>query len=503
MLTLGSNLQVIPAPSEAVRLATSLTVGNDFVVSADPELSFEASVVTHLFGRIRAEADTATVSLTLDGDISLLGPEGYRLQIGEKGISIQAATAAGVLHGIQTLRQLLPSQLENDEIAEAIQLLCMTITDRPQFSWRGFMLDVSRHFFTTAEIKQILDWMSYLKLNVFHWHLMDDGGWRMEVKKYPNLTDHGAWRQEKDFLWDYHDIDFPGKESGQPLYGGFYTQDEMREVVAYAAERHITVVPELEMPGHSLAACWSYPELCCDEASVTQFLAGKRLHHPNEFCAGNEFVFEFLEGVIDELLDIFPSEFIHIGGDEVDKILWRSCSRCTKRMEEEGLASVEELQSYFIRRIERLLNAKGRRLMGWDEILEGGLAPHAAVMSWRGVDGGIQAARQGHTVVMTPTTHCYFDYDHEKLSTKQILSFNPRLPGELNPEEGAFVLGGQANLWTEYVPDFDALQRQTFPRLIAMAQVLWSKDTDETLFFAGIEGQKERLNRFGVHAFGE
>ena len=351
------------------------------------------------------------------------------------------------------------------------------IKDRPRFPWRGLMLDTGRHMFAPAFIKRLIDLMALHKLNVFHWHLTEDQGWRIEIKKYPRLTEIGAWRNISPLPGEMEAPD------GQP-YGGFYTQAQIREIVAYAASRFITVVPEIEMPGHAMAALASYPELGCTGgpyAVRTSWGIAKDV-----FCAGNEQTFAFLEDVLGELLALFPGEFIHIGGDESPKERWKACPKCQAAMQAHGLKDEEQLQSYFVQRIERFLNARGRRMIGWDEILEGGLAPNATVMSWRGMDGGLAAVQAGHDVVMTPTSHCYLDYPQTQAldpslpkwmahnTLEKVYEFEP-VPGGLSPAESAHVLGGQGNLWTEFVPTEQRAEYMLFPRAAALAERWWSE----------------------------
>ncbi|MES1227444.1 MAG: beta-N-acetylhexosaminidase, partial [Armatimonadota bacterium] len=407
-----------------------------------------------------------------------LKAEGYRLTTRPGSIDIQAHDAAGVYYAVQTLRQLLPAGIERGSVKQAT-LGSYSIEDAPKFPWRGMLLDTSRHFFTTAEVKQDLDLLAMQKMNVFHWHLTDDGGWRIQIKKYPNLTRQGAWRvanpnpeEKKSDLWDWQKLRFPAPGSKAKKYGGFYTQEEIRDVVRYAAQRHITVVPEIEMPGHSLAVVSSYPELGCT-VSDAEYKKASSMSGKNVWCAGKEKTFSFIQDVLDEVFDLFPSKVVHIGGDEVDKYLWNHCDDCQKRMKTEGLKDAEELQSYFIKRIDKYVASKGRRLMGWDEILQGGLAPNAMVMSWRGTTGGIAAAQANHDVVMTPTSHCYFDYSYSQISTDHVLSFEP-VPAALTGASASHVLGGQCNLWTEWVPNQKTAQQRLFPRLLAMSEVLWS-----------------------------
>jgi hexosaminidase len=402
--------------------------------------------------------------------LSALGSEGYRLSSSKKGIKIEAATPAGLFYGVQTLLQLLPPEIEGQGAAENIvwSIPSVKIEDRPRFVWRGMHLDVGRHFLPKEFVKRYIDLLAMYKMNMFHWHLTEDQGWRIEIKKYPRLTEVGAWRRES-------------MDDGIP-HGGFYTQDDIREVVAYAKQRFITVVPEIEMPGHCQAALAAYPELSC---SGGPFKVGTEWGIIYDvFCAGNEKTFEFLQGVLSEVIDLFPSRYVHVGGDEVPKLRWQNCYKCQERIKSEGLTNENELQSYFIKRIENFLAGKGKSLVGWDEILEGGIAPNATVMSWRGTAGGIEAARSGHDVVMSPTSHCYFDYYQGLfdepwsiggfLPLEKVYSYEP-VPEELTPEQARHVLGAQANLWTEYIASGPQAEYMLLPRLLALSEVVWSE----------------------------
>jgi hexosaminidase len=402
-----------------------------------------------------------------------LKPEHYKLEMADQKIRITYGDKAGLLYALQSLDQLTRTDPGTETVMEA------SIVDGPAFSWRGVHLDCSRHFFTVAEIKQFLDQMLTLKLNTFHWHLTDDQGWRLEIKRYPKLTEVGAWR---DSTVIGHFSRTP-REYEHKRYGGFYTQEEAKEIVRYAAERGITVVPEIELPGHARAALAAYPELGC---------TGEQLPVPglwgvfdDVFCSRPETI-AFLENVLEEVIAVFPSQTIHIGGDECPKVRWDSCPNCQRVREENGLHDSHELQSYVIRRMEEFLRARGRKLMGWDEILEGGLAENAQVMSWRGIEGGIAAAKQQHPVVMTPTAFCYFDYYQSGhpdeplaiggyLPLEKVYAFDP-VPDGLTEEEQAYILGAQANLWTEYLPEMEDVYYNAFPRLVAMAEVLWTKE---------------------------
>jgi hexosaminidase len=416
--------------------------------------------------------------------------EGYDLTITPDGVLLEARTPHGLFYGVQTLRQMLDSNPRG----ESRSLPAVTIADYPRYNWRGMHLDVCRHFMSAEFVRKYIDLLAYHKYNVFHWHLTDDQGWRIEIKKYPKLTEVGAWRMQ----------------DGQ-RYGGFYTQDEVRQIVAYAAERFITVVPEIEMPGHAKAALASYPELSC--AGVPLPVEEKWGVFKEVFCAGNDETFAFLEGVLSEVLGLFPSEFIHVGGDECPKELWKECPKCQARIKAEKLANEEELQSYFVQRMGKFLSSRGRRLLGWDEILEGGLAPNATVMSWRGNKGGIAAAQQGHDVVMSPTTHCYFDYrisskpEHTgaryaktPLTLPMVYSFEPT-PPELNAEQAKHVLGGQGNVWTEFMPDEKRVEFMVFPRACALAEVLWTPPNRRNFddFRTRMELHEKRLAALGVN----
>jgi hexosaminidase len=428
-----------------------------------------------------ARAESGSQSTGSAGDSAYR--EGYGLKVTPTRIEIDAGEPAGLFYGVQTLRQLLPPSIESPERLSGVAwtIPAVTIQDEPRYAWRGMMLDVSRHFFSKEFVKHFIDYLAMHKLNRFHWHLVDDQGWRIEIKKYPRLTEVGAWRVDREHLhWNAREKQKPGERA---TCGGFYTQDEIREIVEYARSRFITIVPEIEMPAHVTASLTAYPELSCTGGPFT-VPPGGVWPITDIYCAGNDKVFEFLQDVLDEVLPLFPGEFIHVGGDEATKTEWKKCAKCLERIRAEGLKDEEELQSYFIRRMEKYLVMKGRRLIGWDEILEGGLAPEATVMSWRGMQGGIEAARQGHYVVMSPTSHCYFDYyqgDPETeplaiggfLPLKKVYSFEPT-PGELTPDEARLILGGQANLWTEYISTPSHAQYMTFPRVAALSEAVWS-----------------------------
>jgi hexosaminidase len=438
-----------------------------------PATGFPLAIKEGIGGAINLVIDTALV----------MNPEGYILTVGKRKVTVTGNTPAGLSRGFQTVRQLLPPQLESDSVVIGVKwtMPCVSVTDYPRFAWRGMHLDVSRHFLDVDFIKRYIDIIAMHKMNVFHWHLVDDQGWRIEIKKYPRLTEVGAWRVDREELpWNSRPLQQPGEKT---TYGGFYTREEMKEIVAYAAERHINVVPEIEMPAHVGAALAAYPEYSCTGGPFT-VPPGSVWPITDIYCAGKEETFAFLEDVLTEVMEIFPSPVIHIGGDEADKTEWRKCPHCQARIGKEGLKDEAELQSYFVRRIEKFLSSKGRRLIGWDEILEGGLAPGAAVMSWRGFEGGIEAARAGHDVVMTPISHTYFNLYQADPATEplayrglitleKVYSFEP-VPEGLTYDEAKHIIGAQACLWTEMVHNGKTAEYMILPRLTALSEVLWS-----------------------------
>lgn len=461
-----------------------------------PATGFELPVEKH--GKI-------TFCLVTDPD---LGQEGYHLEVKPDRIRLSAQTPAGIFYGVQTLLQLLPPTIKSREVQPGDtrwSIPAADITDSPRFPWRGMMLDVSRHWFTKEEVKKLLDEMAEYKFNVFHWHLTDDQGWRIEIKSLPELTRVGAWRAPRVGQWWQRQRQQPGEA---PTYGGFYTHDDIKEVVAYAAARHIRVIPEIDVPGHSLAALVAYPHLACREAPAAVNVGNKFYgEDENTLCVGKEETFEFMDKVLTEVAALFPDEYVHIGGDECYKDFWHTCPRCQARMKAEGLKNENELQSYFIHRMEALLKEKGKKLIGWDEIIEGGLAPEATVMSWRGMAGGIKAAQAGHHVVMTPDNHCYLDlwqgepsvepdtYSMCRLSDSY--AFNP-VPDGVAPE---MILGGQGNLWAESVPTFHHAEYMLWPRGWALAEVLWSGPgrAEWNRFYPRVEQHFLRADKAGVN----
>jgi len=454
-----------------------------------------------------AQAPKNSILLTTEGAAPALTEEGYELRVTPDSVLIRSPASTGLFYGVQTLFQLLPPEVFalKPSLNMAWMIPCLLIQDKPHFYWRGFMLDVSRHFFTKMEIKKLLDVMAVHKLNTFHWHLTDDQGWRIEIRNFPRLTNIAAWRKSIGYGLDSKSSNADGPDG---RYGGYYSQEDIREIVAYAQDRHIMIVPEVEMPGHSTAALSAYPELGCTCCSVEQQVQPPR-DTPDIYCAGNDQGYDFLEKVLTELCKLFPSKFIHIGGDEVSKWTWKDCPLCQARMRQLGLRSELDLQSYFISRIGAFLSAKGRRLIGWSEILEGGLAPNSVLMDWIG--GAAEAARAGHDVVMSPNSHCYFDYYQSRdrsreppasgayLPPQTVYSFNP-FPHHLDPQYHAHILGAQANLWTEYIPSFKQVEYMTFPRLCALAEVVWSGPAGRRWgeFRPRLGGHLERLKELGV-----
>ncbi|WP_303917800.1 family 20 glycosylhydrolase [Draconibacterium sediminis] len=430
-----------------------------------------------------------------------IGNEGYRLSIQNDRVFLNANTTAGLFYGMHSIWQLLTAN-------EGTTLPCMDITDYPRFGWRGLHLDVSRHFMPVEFIYKYIDFIALHKMNVFHWHLVDDQGWRIEIKKYPKLTEVGAWRADREDL-DWNSRKEPVKEN-EPKYGGFYSQEDVKAIVEYARKKHVTVIPEIEMPAHVMSALAAYPELSCT-GEYKPVPPGGVWPITHIFCAGKEETFNFLEDVLTEVMGLFPSTYIHIGGDEATKTEWEKCELCQKRMTDEGLKDEHELQAYFIKRIEKFLNKNGRQLIGWDEILEGGLDPTATIMSWRGSDPGIRAAKAGHDVVMSPTSHCYFDYYQGdpslepkafggNITLKKVYNYEP-VPSELSTEEAKHIIGAQANIWTEYMPNGRHVEYMIMPRMSALSEVLWSpKDAkDWGDFSKRMESQYKRFDKLGIN----
>ena len=503
---------IIPAPVLLLLGEGAFVVGSRLrIVSDDVALQkaqlYLASILKEATGQEPEFGAPCGHDILLRLDTQLpMGPEGYVLESSPERISITGKTERGVFYGIQTLRQLLPLPAENEETASGGGTVpSVTIRDEPRFAWRGVMVDSCRHLFSVEELMRFLDVMALHKLNVFHWHLTDDQGWRIEIKKYPKLTEVGAWRAESPRRGDRH--------SGDGCrYGGFYTQEEIRSVVAYAGERYISVVPEIELPGHACAAIAAYPQFGnVDVPGYAPEVATCWGVIPYTYAPREE-TFRFLEDILGEVLALFPSPYIHIGGDEAPKDQWRQSKSAQEVMQREGLADEQALQSWFIHRIERFLNSRGRRLIGWDEIQEGGLSPTATMMVWRDWKWARQALMSGNAVVMSPGTHCYLDFyqaDTESssepeaigglLTLEKAYSLDP-VPADLDPALEKLVLGVQGNLWTEYIHDFASLGYMAFPRLSALAEVGWTPlaRKDYPSFCRRLAPLLGRLKRFGI-----
>ncbi|MBT8268319.1 MAG: family 20 glycosylhydrolase [Bacteroidia bacterium] len=472
-------IAIIPAPDQLVLSEGSFMLNGNSKVYYDKGLEVPARF---LMDFVRSGSGISMDEGTADSDIIFklkpeLGAEEYVLEVTTNNINIYASEARAAFYAVQSLRQLMSASLEKGEYSiDVIAIPLVKITDEPRFGYRGMHLDVGRHMFPVDFIKKYIDALALLKYNRFHWHLTEDQGWRVEIKQYPKLNEVASFRNET----------LVGHYSDQPhqfdakTYGGFYTQDEIRDIVKYAADRFITIIPEIEMPGHSQAVIAAYPELGCTGEPVE--VATKWGVFEHIYCSKEE-TFTFLENVLDEVLELFPSEYIHIGGDEAPKKNWEACKNCQARISSEGLKDEHELQSYFISRMESYLNDKGRQIIGWDEILEGGLAPNATVMSWRGQSGGIDAANMGHEVVMTPTSHCYFDYYQAEteseplaiggyLPLRKVYDFEP-VPDELSADKHKYIIGAQGNVWTEYMKDEKQVEYMVFPRILALSEVLW------------------------------
>lgn len=514
----GNNQQteqtaLIPIPQTVTYAETAFKISQGTTIGLESSSSELLSIADYFNHKVNP-ALGYSLEVKEQGDIQFslinnpdLGNEGYHLKVEKRQITIEANQPAGIFYGVQTLLQMLPKEIRSQQVQHDVEwaIAGADITDKPQFSWRGLMLDVSRHWFTKEEVMRFIDELAEYKMNVFHWHLTDDQGWRIEIKSLPNLTAKGAWRAKRVGQWWQREPQQPDEEA---TYGGYYTQEDIKDVLAYAKQRYVRVIPEIDVPGHSLATLVAYPELACMKAPKYVNVGNKFYgEDENTLCAGKEETFEFLDKVFTEVAALFPDEYIHVGGDECFKGFWHKCPRCQARMKAENLKDENELQSYVIHRLESILKAKGKKLIGWDEILEGGLAPDATVMSWRGMEGGIKAAKANHHVIMTPTQHCYLDlwqgepsvepdtYSMCRLSDSY--RFNP-VPDSVPAE---MVLGGQGNLWSESVPTFRHAEYMTWPRGWALAEVLWSgpAKTDWDEFWPRVEKHFERADVAGIN----
>lgn len=514
----GNNQQteqtaLIPIPQTVTYAETTFKISQGTTIGLESS-SAELLSIADYFNHKVNPALGYSLEVKEQGDIQFslinnpdLGNEGYHLKVEKRQITIEANQPAGIFYGVQTLLQMLPKEIRSQQVQHDVEwaIAGADITDKPQFPWRGLMLDVSRHWFTKEEVMRFIDELAEYKMNVFHWHLTDDQGWRIEIKSLPNLTAKGAWRAKRVGQWWQRE---PQQLDEEATYGGYYTQEDIKDVLAYAKQRYVRVIPEIDVPGHSLATLVAYPELACMKAPKYVNVGNKFYgEDENTLCAGKEETFEFLDKVFTEVAALFPDEYIHVGGDECFKGFWHTCPRCQARMKAENLKDENELQSYVIHRLESILKAKGKKLIGWDEILEGGLAPDATVMSWRGIEGGIKAAKANHHVIMTPTQHCYLDlwqgepsvepdtYSMCRLSDSY--RFNP-VPDSVPAE---MVLGGQGNLWSESVPTFRHAEYMTWPRGWALAEVLWSgpAKTGWDEFWPRVEKHFERADVAGIN----
>ena len=494
-------LQVIPKPLEVKESKGSFNLSSNTVILADKN-SINLASYTQDFLRMstgyafpvksyadksRAKPDAIILQQAkLSED---LGVEGYKLSVTQNGVVIRAESQAGLFYGVQTLKQLLPLRIKRREVVKDVgvwTIPCVEITDKPRFEWRGLMIDSSRTFQSVEYLKKTIELMAMYKMNVFHWHLTDDQGWRLEIKKYPKLTRKGAR--------------FPTKWNQPESYQGYYTQDEVRDLVAYAQARNITIVPEIEMPGHTLGVLTCYPELSCTGGpfEIHPFTKGPGIHK-DIFCAGNEKSFEFLENVLKEVIELFPSEYVHVGGDEAPKHRWRQCAKCQQRIKDENLRNEHALQSYFINRMGKFLEKHNKKFMGWNEILGAGLSEKAAIMSWQGMRGGYSAAKSGRKAVMSPTTYCYFDYSYRSISTQKAYQFEP-IPEDFNPKYAKNILGIQANFWSHLDREPHLVDKQLWPRLISIAERGWVersvRDWDD--FSRRLGTQLDRLHMMDV-----
>lgn len=488
-----NEVNLIPKPVRVLQVKGNFTIDGKTKVMFDSADSASLENAAYLVELLNRKGVSCTLSAGIDHEITnsitisrtgcpdSLGTEGYMIEVNPKTITIRAKQSAGFFYAIQTLRQLMPANFEKPDFkAKSITIPCVLIVDKPRFSWRGLNLDCCRHFLTKDFVKRYIDLLAYHKMNVLHWHLTEDQGWRIEIKKYPKLTDVGTWRTI----------------ANGAVYGGFYTQDDIREVVAYAAKRHVMVVPEIEMPGHSVAALAAYPQLSC---------TGKPLNVETNwgvfkdiYCAGSDSTFLFLQDVLSEVVELFPSPYIHIGGDEAPKYRWENCPKCRARLRNEKLHSYEELQRYFINRIAKFLEGKGKTIIGWDEILEGGRPHNTMVQAWRGIDRASEALKANAPVIVSPTSHCYFDYPVEVTNLQKVYSFDP-IPENTASDKIGLVLGGECNMWTEYAPQ-ETVDSKVFPRMLAIADILWTypRERDYSEFLNRVRNHYRRLEILGV-----
>lgn len=507
------SISVIPEPVSVITHDGEFTLPQHVLIEAGPQAEVRL-VSSYLYKKL---TDATGLPVTVRNVFSvhptirlvinkkpdtLLGKEGYRLWVTKRGVAIAANDANGLFYGVQTLIQLLPKQIESDTVVSHFRWTAplVDIVDYPCFGWRGLMLDVARHFFTKNEVEQYIDQMVRYKFNILHLHLTDDEGWRIEIKSLPRLTSVGAWNVKK--VGHFGDFSAPTPDEPR-TYGGFYTQEDIKEIVQYAKDRFMNILPEIDVPGHSLAAVVSYPELSCTPgADKYQVRSGERMNEDNTLNPASEKTYQFLDKVVTEVAKLFPFEYIHLGGDECNKAYWEKSDSVTALMKRENLTNYDQVQSYFEKRLEKIVESKGKKFMGWDEIIQGGLGPNAAVMSWRGEQGGITASKLGHQVVMSPTTYAYLDYMqsdpvmephvYASLRLNKAYQFNP-VP---DSADAKMILGGQANLWTEQVFNFRQVEYMTWPRGMAIAESVWSPEAKKNWdnFYPRVENQFARLD---------
>lgn len=500
----NQEVNIIPQPQQVTVVDGGFSLSPKTVINVikgaedlTPACTFMSTLVEKSFGQslsvVNGEMKRDAINIAVDPSMRA---DAYDLTVGKKAIDIKAGSSKAVFYAMQSLRQMMPVGVEKGEKMDKIRIQNVRIQDEPRLAYRGTMLDVCRHFFTVDEVKTFIDMLALHKLSVFHWHLTDDQGWRIEIKKYPKLTEIGSQRKQTVIGKN------TGKYDGTPYGPYFFTQEEIKDVIQYAADRYITIIPEIELPGHALAALASYPELGCTGGpyEVCQMWGV----FPEVFCPGNEKTFEFWEGVLEEVAELFPGEIIHIGGDECPRDAWKKCKKCQARMKKEKLKEEGDLQNYVVHRIEEFMKTKGKRILGWDEILEGDVSKTAFVMSWRGKKGGIEGAKRGNEVVMVPNDYAYFDYYQAKPVENEPFGIGGYVPVEkvysldptegLTPEEGEKIIGVQANLWAEYIKTFSHAQYMLLPRMAAIAEVGWTplarKDYDNFLKRAKLMTQR-------------
>ena len=478
-------LFIIPKPKDSKILSSYFNLDKINIYADNNSISVAELLVLEL-NKLDYSSDSISlfknpildysINLIIDSTISKHS-EYYNLEINKNFILIKGSDREGLIHGVYSLIQLIP---RSSGVSDS-KLACVKINDYPKFKWRGLLLDCCRHFMSIDFVKRYIDLLAYHKMNVLHWHLTEDQGWRIEIDKYPKLTDVGAWRKEKD----------------GSIYGGFYTKEQIKEVVNYAYKRGVNIVPEIELPGHCVAALAAYPEYSCTGGP---FEVEKDWGvFKDIYCAGNDSTFVFLENILDEIIELFPSKYIHIGGDETPKYRWKNCKRCNKRIKDENLENTHELQSYFIQRIEDYISSKGKKLIGWDEILEGGLANDATVQSWRGFEAALEAVKTGHDAIVSPTSHAYFDYDLDLIDLEKVYNFDP-IPAGVPSDKEKHIIGGECNMWTERAPQI-TIDSKVFPRLLAMSEVLWDYPIirDYNLFYERVQAHYKRLDVLGVN----